>query len=107
MPGTLEQAIESIRPGGKAIVIGLVGDVRLEIPTTQLLRHKWVTGTFGGSIDPHLHIPEFVDLYLRGRLDLDRLMDATYALDDVGQALDDLHHGRVTRGVIRFQDSPS
>jgi Zn-dependent alcohol dehydrogenase len=103
VPGTLEQAIESIRPGGKAVVIGRVGDVRLDLPTTQLLRHKWVTGTFGGSIDPHRHIPEFVDLYLRGRLDLDRLMDATYALDDVGRALTDLHHGRVTRGVIRFQ----
>jgi Zn-dependent alcohol dehydrogenase len=102
VPGTLEQAIESLRPGGKAVVIGRVGDVRLDVPTTQLLRHKWVTGTFGGSIDPRRHIPEFVDLHLRGRIDLERLMDASYALDDVERALTDLRAGRVTRGVIRF-----
>lgn len=102
VPGTLEQAIESIRNGGKAIAIGRVGDIRLDLPTTKLMRHKWVTGTFGGSIHPQRHIPEFVDLYLRGRLDLDRLMDATYALEDIERAFSDLEAGRVTRGVIRF-----
>jgi len=101
-PGTLEQAIEALRPGGKAVVIGRNGDIRLDLPTTQILRHKWVTGTFGGSIDPKIHIPEFVDLYLAGRLDLDRLMDAHYSLDEITTALDDLRHGRVTRGVILF-----
>jgi Zn-dependent alcohol dehydrogenase len=104
VPGTAEQAIDSIRPGGKAVLIGRVGDVRLDLPTTQLLRQKWVTGTFGGSIDPQRHIPEFVDLYLQGRLDLDRLMDATYHLDEIDGALTDLREGRVSRGVIRFGD---
>ncbi|HPG27664.1 MAG: alcohol dehydrogenase catalytic domain-containing protein [Spirochaetaceae bacterium] len=107
VPGTAEQAIEVLRPGGKAVVIGRVGDVRLDIPTTQVLRHKWVTGTFGGSIDPHRHIPEFVDLYLRGRLDLDGLMDTSYALDDLERAFADLREGRVTRGVICFASPTS
>jgi len=102
VPGTIEQAIEGIRPGGMAVVIGRSGDIQLEIPTTQILRHKTVTGTFGGSIHPKRHIPEFVDLYLQGRLDLDRLMDAQYSLDQITTALDDLRHGRVTRGVIVF-----
>ena len=66
------------------------------------MRHKWVTGTFGGSIEPARHIPEFVDLYLRGQLDLDGLMDTTYSLDQIETAFSDLHAGRVTRGVIRF-----
>lgn len=101
-PGTLESAIEAIRPGGFAVVIGRTGDIQLNIPTTQILRHKWVTGTFGGSIQPKRHIPEFVELYQQGRLELDRLMDAYYSLDEITNALDDLSHGRVTRGVIRF-----
>ena len=101
-PGTLELAIEAIRPGGTAVAIGRNGDIRLDIATTQILRHKWVTGTFGGSIQPKRHIPEFVDLYLQGRLDLDRLMDAQYSLHEISTALDDLKHGRVTRGVIVF-----
>ena len=101
-PGALRQAIESIRPGGKTVAIGLTGAEHFEIPTPQIMRHKWVTGTFGGSIHPQRHIPEFVDLYLRGQLDLDALMDTTYALDQIETAFSDLHAGRVTRGVIRF-----
>jgi len=100
--GALRQAIESIRPGGKTVAIGMVGADHFEIPTPQIMRHKWVTGTFGGSIQPARHIPEFVDLYLRGQLDLDGLMDTTYSLDQIETAFSDLHAGRVTRGVIRF-----
>lgn len=101
--GTLEQALESVRPGGKVVVIGLTsGAVPAQFATAALLRQKTVTGTSGGSIEPRRHIPEFVDLHLAGRLDLASLMDRSYRLDEIGQALDDLEHGRVTRGVIRF-----
>jgi len=62
----------------------------------------WVTGTFGGSIAPRRDIPAFVDLYLAGRLDLESLLDATYGLEDLTRAFDDLARGRVTRGAIRF-----
>ena len=74
--------------------------VLASIDTSQFLRHKWVTGTFGGSIIPKVHIPQFVDLYQQGRLDLDGLLDARYTFDQIGTALDDLHHGRMTRGVV-------
>jgi Zn-dependent alcohol dehydrogenase len=102
-PGTLEQALECLRPGGRVVVIGrAAGLVEARIDTTHLLRQKRVTGTVGGSIEPRRHIPEFVDLYLAGRLDLDGLMDAEYRLEDVARAFEDLEAGRVTRGVIRF-----
>jgi Zn-dependent alcohol dehydrogenase len=104
-PGTLEQAIDSVRPGGHVVVIGLTsGAVGTQFHTSALLRQKTVTGTTGGSIEPRRHIPEFVDLFLAGRLDLSGLMDKSYRLEEIGQALDDLEQGRVTRGVIRFDD---
>ena len=56
----------------------------------------------GGSIVPRRHIPEFVALYLAGRLDLDGLMDAHYALHGIADAFADLEAGRITRGVIEF-----
>jgi Zn-dependent alcohol dehydrogenase len=101
MPGTLETAVDATRQGGTCVVIGR-GDATItaSVMTSQFLRHKTVTGTFGGSITPKRHIPEFVDLYMQGRLDLDRLLDARYGLDDIATALDDLHHGRMTRGVV-------
>jgi Zn-dependent alcohol dehydrogenase len=102
-PGTLEDAVEAIRVGGVAVVIGhAAGVVEAKLDTTRFLRHKWVTGTFGGSIHAKRHIPEFVDLYLAGQLDLDGLMDRTYRLDEIATAFGDLDAGRITRGVVRF-----
>jgi Zn-dependent alcohol dehydrogenase len=103
-PGTLELALEATRPGGTCVVIGHArGVVTATIDTTRLLRQRWLTGTFGGSIVAKRDIPHFVDLYMDGRLDLDALFDAEYPLDDVAKALADLEAGRVTRPVIRFQ----
>jgi len=101
--GTLELALEATRPGGRCVVIGHArGVVTATIDTTRLLRQRWLTGTFGGSIVPKRHIPEFVDLYMAGLLDLDALMDAEYPLDGVARALADLEGGRITRAVLRF-----
>lgn len=101
VPGTLDLVVQATRAGGTCVVIGRqMGSVPLTVETTMLLRQRWLTGTYGGSIHPRRHIPVFVDLFLQGRLDLAGIIDARYALDDAVQALDDLHHGRVTRGVI-------
>ena len=102
-PGTLEVALEATRPGGTCVVIGHArGVVLATIDTTRLLRQRWLTGTFGGSIVAKRDIPYFVDLYMNGELDLDALFDAEYPLDDVAKALGDLEAGRVTRPVLRF-----
>ena len=37
---------------------------------------------------------------MQGRLNLAGILDTRYSLDEAPRALDDLHHGRVTRGVI-------
>ena len=101
--GTLELALEATRPGGTCVVIGHAhGVVTATIDTTRLLRQRWLTGTFGGSIVAKRDIPAFVDLYLAGQLDLDALLDAEYRLDDVATALADLEAGRVTRPWIRL-----
>jgi len=102
-PGTLEVALEATRPGGTCVVIGHArGVVTATIDTTRLLRQRWLTGTFGGSIVAKRDIPHFVELFMAGQLDLDALMDAEYPLDDVAKALADLEAGRVTRPVIRL-----
>jgi S-(hydroxymethyl)glutathione dehydrogenase / alcohol dehydrogenase len=101
VPGTLDQVLAATRPGATCVVIGrALGAVTITLDTTVLLRQRVLTGTYGGSIHPRRHLPELVDLSMAGRLELGAILDRRYALDDAPQALDDLHHGRVTRGVI-------
>jgi Zn-dependent alcohol dehydrogenase len=83
------------------VVIGrALGVVEATLNTTVLLRQRVITGTYGGSIQPRRHIPEFVELQMQGRLDLGSILDTRYSIEEAPQALDDLHHGRITRGVI-------
>jgi S-(hydroxymethyl)glutathione dehydrogenase/alcohol dehydrogenase len=41
-----------------------------------------------------------VDFYKDGRLLLDEMVSEVYPLDDIARALDDLHHGKLNRGVL-------
>jgi len=99
--GTFEQVVAATRPGGTCVVIGRAqGVVEATLNTTVLLRQRVLTGTYGGSIHPRRHVPEFVELQMEGRLDLGGILDTRYSIEEAPQALDDLHHGRITRGVI-------
>jgi Zn-dependent alcohol dehydrogenase len=44
--------------------------------------------------------PRIADLYLAGRLPIDRLVDSRIALEEVNAALDALESGRGSRRVI-------
>jgi Zn-dependent alcohol dehydrogenase len=101
VPGTFDQVVAATRPGATCVVIGrALGVVQTTLDTSLLLRQRTLTGTYGGSIHPRRHIPEYVELFMQGRLDLAGILDARYSIEQAPQALDDLHHGRVTRGVI-------
>jgi S-(hydroxymethyl)mycothiol dehydrogenase len=45
-----------------------------------------------------------VDLYLQGRLDLDRFVSETIALDQVEAAFERMEHGEVLRSVVVIGD---
>jgi Zn-dependent alcohol dehydrogenase len=103
LSSTTEEAMTVLRSGGDAIVIGHAdGKIEATIDTVHFLRQKKLTGTFGGSIDPHVHIPRFIEMHETGKIDLSCLMDREYALEDIAQPglfahLDgaDLGHDRV------------
>jgi alcohol dehydrogenase len=45
-------------------------------------------------------IPRFVDLYLRGKLPVDKLMTSQSGLDGINEGFDALNEGRTIRHVI-------
>ena len=53
-----------------------------------------------GSVNFKSDFPMYLDLYRRGRLDLDAMVTRTYALDEAPQAFEDLERGVNARGVI-------
>jgi S-(hydroxymethyl)glutathione dehydrogenase/alcohol dehydrogenase len=67
-----------------------------------LYNDKSIMGCRYGSTRPHHDIPMYVRFYLDGRMPLGDMVSQTYDLADVTQALDDLHAGKLNRGVLRL-----
>jgi alcohol dehydrogenase len=59
-----------------------------------------VRGSYMGSCVPSRDIPRFIDLFMRGKLPVDRLLSSTGPLQDINLAFDRLDRGEVIRHVI-------
>jgi len=99
----MEQAWSVIKAGGKAVILGAAApDEFLRIDPYELLAGKVLMGSSCGSVVPKRDIPRFVDLYMRGRLPLDKLVGRHYSLEQINDAFSELKRGKSNRSVISF-----
>ena len=99
----MAQAFAAIRFGGTFVVVGMapLGTIITAAPFEFLLG-KTMTGTVQGDIRPSVDIPRFIDLYMNGKLPIDKLISHTYTLGQVNEAFEALERGEVIRSVIKF-----
>jgi S-(hydroxymethyl)glutathione dehydrogenase/alcohol dehydrogenase len=98
---TAEQCFAMLKPGGLAVVIGMIPlGTKLEIHGVELLSEKRLTGTNMGSNRFRIDMPNYVRFYLQGRLNLDDLVSRRLSLDQINQGFDALRTGEVARSVI-------
>lgn len=98
----LQTAIDLTRPGGRTVTVGLPSpQARLEIsPLSLVVQARSLIGSYMGSGDPTADIQRYADLYLQGRLPVDRLISAHIKLADINEAMDALESGSALRQVI-------
>ncbi len=100
-PALIRAAIDILDWGGSAVLLGVPKlGTEASFVVNTLYNDKSILGCRYGATRPHHDIPMLVDLYKAGRLKLDELVTQTYPLEDVQQALDDLHNGKLARGVL-------
>ena len=99
------QALDSVRKGGTAVVIGLAPlEDRAPINVAILTREqKRLQGSYYGSASPHQTFATLVDLYVDGRIDVDSLIQRRYSLDEINDGFAALERGEDGRGVIVFE----
>ena len=98
---TIRLAWDAILPGGSAIIVGLAPDgVEASVPAIEFLSDKSLKGSYYGSGDPALELPELAALVLSGQLDLARVVTHVDTLDGVGAALERLRRGEGARTVL-------
>ncbi|MGO9659127.1 MAG: zinc-binding dehydrogenase [Acidimicrobiales bacterium] len=101
-PATMAQAFAALRPGGTVIAVGLSStSAAVAVPINELVQQqKHLVGSLYGSANPSLDLPRLLSLYRRGRLPLDQLLGATYPLDEVAKAYEELRAGAVGRAIV-------
>jgi S-(hydroxymethyl)glutathione dehydrogenase/alcohol dehydrogenase len=101
---TIEQAFDCVRPGGVAVVVGMMPHGAKASFNGYLMafQEKTIKGTLYGSIRPTIDLPRLLELYMAGKLPLDRLITRRYRLEEINEGFDRLARGEVARGVVTF-----
>ena len=104
---TIEKAFDAVRRGGGLCVFASHPShgSRISLDPFEMICGKQIIGSWGGSSDPDRDIPIYADLYLKGKLPLDRLITHRYSLEEVNQALDDLEQNKVVRPLIAIDSA--
>ncbi len=97
------QSFGSICGGGKCVVVGLPPlTVNLSIAPFELLQGKVLTGTTQGDVNTPIDIPRYVDLFMDGKLPIDKLVTNRCGLSEINEAYGALERGEGIRSVIQF-----
>jgi S-(hydroxymethyl)mycothiol dehydrogenase len=73
----------------------------VELPLIELFgRGGALKSSWYGDCLPTRDFPMLIDLYLRGKLDLDGFVSETITLDQVEEAFEKMERGEVLRSVV-------
>ena len=101
---TMRQALECCHKGwGVSVIIGVAGAGQ-EIATRpfQLVTGRVWKGTAFGGARGRSDVPQIVDWYMDGKINIDDLITHTMPLDDINQAFDLMHEGKSIRSVVVY-----
>lgn len=101
---TIESLPSLLAAGGSAVLVGLPPEGSpVSIDALALAEGgKSLIGSNYGSTVPGRDFPRLAELFLAGRLPVDRLISHRIALDDVNEAFEAMRRGERARSVIVF-----
>lgn len=97
-----ELAYEITRRGGMTATAGLASaKSRFEVSPLPLVgEERTIKGSYMGSCVPSRDIPRYIDLYLKGKLPVDKLLSSTGPLDEINEVFDRLDRAEINRHLV-------
>lgn len=101
----LETAYKSTGRGGITVTSGLAHPQQMfSIPAWTLVgEERTVLGSYMGTAVPSRDIPRFINMNKAGLLPVEKLFSKYVKLEELNEAFDDLHEGKVVRQVLTFK----
>ncbi|MGQ0626143.1 MAG: NDMA-dependent alcohol dehydrogenase [Sporichthyaceae bacterium] len=99
------EAFASIRKSGTVVLTAMANIDSAQIPINLFelaMFQKRIQGALFGMMSPARAIPQLLDLYRAGHLQLDQLGTRQYRLEDINDGYADMHAGLNVRGVVVF-----
>lgn len=99
-----EAAYRITRRGGTTVTAGLPPpNATWAMPAVNLVaEERTIKGSYIGSCVPQRDLPRYIELYLAGKLPVNKLMTHRLQLEQVNEGFDRLHDGKAVRQVITF-----
>ena len=101
---TMRQALECAHRGwGESIIIGVAGAGQEISPRPfQLVTGRVWKGTAFGGAKGRRDVPQIVDWYMEGKINIDDLITHTMPLEDINKGFDLMHAGESIRSVVTY-----
>jgi len=100
----MRSALECCHKGwGESVIIGVAGAGQ-EISTRpfQLVTGRVWRGSAFGGVKGRSQLPGYVDRYLDGQIKIDEMITEVLPLDEINDAFELMHAGKVIRSVIKY-----
>ena len=103
-PETYQQAFYARDLAGTVVLVGVpTPGMRLDLPLLDVFgRGGALKSSWYGDCLPSRDFPMLIDLYLGGRLSLEKFVSETISLGDVEKAFGEMERGEVLRSVVVF-----
>jgi len=101
-PEVVRQALRSARMGsGQCVVVGMMRDgAEVVLTKDDIGIGRSLKLSSGGDFKGRYGASQLVDWYMQGKLDFDTLVNDTYPLEGINEAMDALRQGKVVRNII-------
>jgi len=99
----MAQAFGSIHSAGTCVLVGAAPmlDI-LGLFPYEFLLGKTLKGSLLGNVRTSIDVPQYVDMYMDGKIPVQKLISRYYSLQQINEAIDAVEKGEVLRSVIRF-----
>ncbi len=101
-PETWKQAFYGRDLAGTVVLVGVpTPTMELQLPLLDVFgRGGSLKSSWYGDCLPSRDFPVLIELFLAGRLPLDKFVSETIGLDAIEEAFDKMHRGEVLRSVV-------
>ena len=99
----INQAYKVTSDTGRTVLVGVppIGK-KISIYSLPLHFEKKIYGSHGGSANPSVDIPKYLNLYRKGILKLKGLITDYFCLDEINKAVDGIKKGDIIKCIIRM-----